>query len=280
MRGSTKDLPACPKPTILTKIINLLTSMRYSESFLHGALRGAGFGFAVLAIGLAYAATSLYSDLPTVGSGSTVSSSAWNQVVGYANKAVKQETEVITVSGSNVGIGSTNPKQALQVNGKILVGGGPFSSAFMGNGNSNISVVGGISNDQFARLTFGNGAEGNYAGIGMKVTGGGSYLYLGTSNNYTSGITNEAIVIDPNGKIGIGWETVTNDCVGTAYNTCSVSCSAGKYLTGGGCVVDGSIRYVYRTYPSTSSQWTCHTQANLENAGSILRAYAICANIR
>lgn len=82
--------------------------------------------------------------------------------------------------------------------------GNTYPASFMGTGGSAIAVVGGIQYGQYARLTFGNGTEGNYGGLGLRVEGGGSYLYLGTSNNYANGITNEALVIDPSGKIGIG----------------------------------------------------------------------------
>lgn len=38
----------------------------------------------------------------------------------------------------------------------------------------------------------------------MKNTSGGSYMSLGTSNNYSVGITNQSINIDPYGRVGIG----------------------------------------------------------------------------
>ena len=40
--------------------------------------------------------------------------------------------------------------------------------------------------------------------IGAKYTGSGSSLAFGTSNSYSSGITNEALTINPEGDIGIG----------------------------------------------------------------------------
>ena len=45
------------------------------------------------------------------------------------------------------------------------------------------------------------------AGIYLKETGTGTNMYFGTSNNYAVGITNDAMVINPSGNVGIG--TVT-----------------------------------------------------------------------
>lgn len=41
------------------------------------------------------------------------------------------------------------------------------------------------------------------AGFYLKETGAGSYIYMGTSNDYVTGITNNALVIDPQGFIGV-----------------------------------------------------------------------------
>lgn len=45
------------------------------------------------------------------------------------------------------------------------------------------------------------------AGIYLRETLAGTSMYLGTSNNYATGITNDALVIDPSGNIGIGAAT-------------------------------------------------------------------------
>jgi len=42
------------------------------------------------------------------------------------------------------------------------------------------------------------------ARVAAKITSSGSYLSFGTSNNYSLGVTNEAMVIDYTGKVGIG----------------------------------------------------------------------------
>jgi len=121
---------------------------------------------------------------------------------------VTSATERVRIDGSgNLGVGTTGPSAKLHVNGGnaiITPGAGNYATTFTGAGASALSITGGIANNEYARLTFGNGAAGNYAGIGAQITGGGSYLLLGTSNNYGTGITNEAIVISPTGNVGVG----------------------------------------------------------------------------
>lgn len=82
--------------------------MRMKEPLLKGILHGVGFSISVLAIGLAYASVN-HPNLSGVSANSPLSASAWNDLVSYANKAVKQDTETLTVSGGKVGIGTNNP---------------------------------------------------------------------------------------------------------------------------------------------------------------------------
>ncbi|MDD5502312.1 MAG: hypothetical protein PHH26_02480 [Candidatus Thermoplasmatota archaeon] len=58
----------------------------------------------------------------------------------------------------------------------------------------------------YSRITFGfPNYLGDYgaAAIGVRGTGSGSYMHIGTSNSYGSGVTNNAIVINPDGNIGL-----------------------------------------------------------------------------
>jgi hypothetical protein len=69
-------------------------------------------------------------------------------------------------------------------------------------------VKGATSTTDFSGVDFtGAGYTVPLARIAAIFSGTGSFLSLGTSNNYASGITSEALTIDPNGKIGIGTST-------------------------------------------------------------------------
>ncbi|MDD9912249.1 MAG: hypothetical protein OXR68_03075 [Alphaproteobacteria bacterium] len=71
-----------------------------------------------------------------------------------------------------------------------------------------------------------------------------------------------------------GYERITNNCGSTT--TCTVSCSAGKEVLGGGCVLDApGSGSVYRTYPPSNSAWECTTTGTI-----VITAYAICAEIQ
>jgi hypothetical protein len=91
----------------------------------------------------------------------------------------------------------------------LTPGSGKYAATFTGAVVSALSIGGAIADNEYARLTFGNGLYGNYAAIGTKVTSGGSYLSFGTSNNYANGITNEAMTIGPGGYVGIGTSNPT-----------------------------------------------------------------------
>ncbi len=116
---------------------------------------------------------------------------------GTANTTAALTDDMTILNNGNVGIGVGNPAD------KLTIAGTSYPTSFTGIG-STVGITGGIPTNGFAKLTFGNGAGGDYGGIGLLVTNSGSYLYFGTSNNYASGITNNAMVIDYNGNVGIG----------------------------------------------------------------------------
>lgn len=95
-------------------------SSSLKKSLLNGVTFGIGASVTVLIVSLVYAATTYYVDLPTATSGSQLTATGWNAVVNYANKAVKQETEILTLTGGKAGIGTINPGAALEVNGNII----------------------------------------------------------------------------------------------------------------------------------------------------------------
>lgn len=94
------------------------------------------------------------------------------------------------------------------------------------------------SSDIWRTVDFGSTASNNnpWARIGVQNTGGGTYLALGTSNNYASGITNQAITINPSGNVGIGTTSpsvplhVRNDSTSNLLRLQSATANSDPYL--------------------------------------------------
>lgn len=98
----------------------------------------------------------------------------------------------------NVGINTASSEVALTVRSPIEV------AAFRGDSNQGMRITGSGTFDRWTLLGF-DGAQGkNIAQIGSKQTALGTYLSFGTSDTYSAGITNQAMTIDPEGKVGIG----------------------------------------------------------------------------
>lgn len=93
--------------------------MKKIQDFGTWVAQGATIGTAAVItaglVSIAFAALD-FSDVPTnVSAGNPISASAWNDLAYRVNKSVKQATQVISVVGSNVGIGTASPGQALSV---------------------------------------------------------------------------------------------------------------------------------------------------------------------
>ena len=102
----------------------------------------------------------------------------------------------------NVGIGNTAPESKLHVKSSSV-------STFQGTQEHQVRIEGNTTNNYFTGIGFAQVSGYDIAKIAMKRTGSGSYLYFGTSNNYGAGVNNEAIVIDPEGNLGIGTTSPT-----------------------------------------------------------------------
>jgi len=123
-----------------------------------------------------------------------------------AGLAVDTDTLYVDKTNDRVGIGTISPNAKLMVteNGENVTQ-TVFTQA--------VSNAGLLINTEYASGAFTPGLFWNTsnnqptkpkAGIYLKETGEGTYMYFGTSYAYSAGITNNAIVIDYNGNIGIG----------------------------------------------------------------------------
>ncbi len=114
------------------------------------------------------------------------------------------------LANGNVGIGTSTPSSALQVTASTSVS--TFATATklgffeLYNTNTLPNFYSGID------FTSAYGGGGTYpkARIAMKADSTGSYLSFGTTGNWTNGINNSAITINPTGNVSIGTTATTS----------------------------------------------------------------------
>lgn len=143
----------------------------------------------------------------------------------------------VSATGS-VGIGTQTPAKTLDVLGDARIKSTSYLTTFTGTGGDSLLIGGGVQTGQYAKIAFGNG--NTYGAIGLRVDGSGSAMSFGTSNNYTSGITNEAMTIDKDGYVSV---TATPTAAGHLTNKAYVDSVAGG--GGGSCptVTAGSATF-------------------------------------
>ena len=119
-----------------------------------------------------------------------------------ANYGDSENTQSLFIQrGGNVGIGTSTPLSRLHVQGTEIA-----SGAFTGTTAGIFKLSGGAYTvSDVVALDFSMSDFPNpLARIAAQTESAGSFLKFGTSNLYASGITNTAMVIDPNGNVGIG----------------------------------------------------------------------------
>lgn len=127
------------------------------------------------------------------------------------DSASSDSTPFIVDATGAVGIGIAAPFNKLTVYENIA------RTSFTGSGVGTALIVNANGTGNYAALDFGNSGS-SAAGIPESRiasirTSSGSFLQFGTTNNYSTGITNTAMTIDSAGKIGVStttpWRTLS-----------------------------------------------------------------------
>lgn len=124
----------------------------------------------------------------------------WNTYTGAVGSETYAERMRLDSNG-NLGVGVST----LSLGGRLTVGKASLAS-FTGAASGVMTVSDTSSTlNSYTALDFTNtNQQLPLARIAMQFTNSGSYLSLGTTNSYGSGVNNSAMTIDPNGNIGIG----------------------------------------------------------------------------
>ncbi len=102
--------------------------------------------------------------------------------------------------GINVGIGTSAPGSPLEVEKD------QNRTSLVGTAQGLLHLDGGQQANDITAITMAQfGASGKPLSIvGTEVTNSGTNMFFGTSNVFNSGVTNTAMLIDPEGEVGIG----------------------------------------------------------------------------
>lgn len=164
-------------------------------------------------------------------------STATRDLVAFANtNASATGATVVNISNSSTG-------NALAVTGKVAING---TTTLQGTSSTTLSNITGtlragsvvltapyLSNG-YTNALYWSTTDDNptvpKAGIWAEMTGAGSFICIGTSNSYVSGITSVGLVMDQNGAVSLGTASISTLTVSTAL-TCVPSLTVGGQST-------------------------------------------------
>lgn len=176
---------------------------------------------------------------------------------------------VLTADGK-LGVGSATPLTPLDVQGNITIR--DSTGAVWGNIGKN-GASGAFY--MFSGTTAGielNAAH-TLAPINF-ITNGSNRLTVTPAGNVGVGTISPVEKLDlGGGNIKMGYERMSLSC--SPAMTCTVSCSAGKFVTGGGCSLASGTNKIVSSFPNTDTSWSCAS-----GNSDTINVYAICANIR
>ncbi len=167
-------------------------------------------------------------------------------------------TEIFTIlDGGNVGINAPTPLTRLDVRSTAMA-----SFANTTRGNMMISGVGSLT--QFSVLDFGavhEAAPSIVARIGVQVNSDGSKMMFGTSNSYGT-ITNTALTIDKDGKIGFN-----NSAPSSGIDYVSAATTFNSFEIVANSLTTGSLFNYYSNSADTNTRYLI--TAHNDNAAAV-----------
>ena len=137
----------------------------------------------------------------SAGTGTVTGSGTDNYVPRWNGTTALQNSALFSNDNGNVGIGTTVPECKLDIHDHTS------ATTFIADNNAGVRITNWGGSTGWSLLGFGGFStsyEKNLAQIGSLSSNAGTYLAFGTSNSYSAGITNQAMTIDPSGKVGIG----------------------------------------------------------------------------
>ena len=173
----------------------------------------------------------------------------------------------LDASTDRVGVGTSTPDAKLDVSGPASV------TSFTGSTRLGLTVKGSTAVTDYSGIDFsGNSQTVPTARIAVLSDAGGSKLVFGTSNNYATGITNAALLIDASGNVGIGTASPTGQLHLAATNAQQIfktdqSTSGYTYTQG----LDDTGVYFAHNSSSRSIRWAPNsvTQMELDVSGNL-----------
>lgn len=136
--------------------------------------------------------------------------SGLNVRVGQANPGPPTSALFVNSNG-NIGFGTTSPSTDLEIRAPLAGALTNFTQSVSSAGILiDSDIVNGTHNPGLFWKSTNNNPTKPKAGVWMyQEDGPGSWLMFGTSNSYLTGITNQAMTINPSGNVGIGTTNAT-----------------------------------------------------------------------
>jgi hypothetical protein len=252
------------------KLLDVNTTFRANSVNVSGFVNNAG-------VVMTDASGTLYSTVPTTGGGGTtlpsgvLGSTLYNNGSGWL-----AATSPLYNNGTNIGIGTTNPGQKLEVAGNLFINPLGTGDGLQFSADSANSYIDSTTNSLEFRTTRSNDnlIFQTNSSTRMYIDGSSGNVGIATTNPkgildvYSTASSSDALVVASNGNVGIGVTAPGKllDVNGTLRATGGVTFSS---LAGvAGTVMTDSSGNLYSASSSSSVLWNGNTAGNIWNLNS------------